>query len=71
MGWFSLDNLFAKKFPFAKCSVNIKNGEISSNYSFMFSSKKDVENFYNYIYKDAKIYLTRKKEKFKLLPFIN
>lgn len=24
-----MDNLFAKKFPFAKCSVNIKNGEIS------------------------------------------
>ena len=34
-------------------------------YSFTFSAKKDVKNFYNYIYKDATIYLTRKKEKFE------
>ena len=39
--------------------------------SFKFTSKKDVKAFYEYIYKDATIYLTRKKEKFELLDFIN
>ena len=31
------------------------------------SSKKDIENFLNYIYKDANIYLDRKYEKYKNL----
>lgn len=40
-------------------------------YSFTFSSKKDVASFYKYIYKNATIYLTRKKDKFNKLEFIN
>ena len=46
---------------------NVKTIKRIGCYSFTFSAKKDVFNFYNYIYKDATIYLTRKKEKFEKL----
>jgi len=38
--------------------------------SFIFSSKQNVKDFYNYIYTDATIYLTRKKERFEQLDYI-
>ena len=34
------------------------------------ASKKDIKAFYQYIYKDATIYLIRKKENFEHLSFI-
>ena len=37
---------------------------------FAFSSKKDVTAFYHYLYDDATIYLTRKRDRFEELPFI-
>ena len=37
---------------------------------FTFSSKKDVKNFYHYIYDDATIFLKRKKERFEKLDYI-
>ena len=49
--------------------VSLKN-EITHCCKFSFSSKKDVENFYNLIYKDATIYLTRKRDRFESLEFI-
>lgn len=49
---------------------NRKNSLINSKYmdvyAYCFSSKKDREMFYNYIYKDASIYLKRKEEKLRL-----
>lgn len=54
------------------CSTYIsKKGDITYNYVLKFGAKKDVKAFYEYIYKDATIYLARKKEKFELLDFIN
>ena len=37
---------------------------------FSFSSKNDVKKFYDYIYKDATVYLIRKKSRFDKLSFI-
>lgn len=37
---------------------------------FAFSSKKDIAAFYHYLYDDATIYLTRKRDRFEELPFI-
>lgn len=39
-------------------------------HQFSFSSKKDVTAFYHYLYDDATLFLTRKKDKFEQLPFI-
>ena len=53
--------------------LNIYNVVISERtkkntmYQIMWSSKETVKLFYNYLYKDATIYLERKKEKFELL----
>jgi hypothetical protein len=48
-------------------NVNVFN-QVESNVSFFTcSAKEDVKNFYNYIYKDANIFLKRKKEKFEEL----
>jgi transposase len=41
-----------------------ENSKNISCYSFSFSSKKDVTNFYHLIYDNATIYLSRKKDKF-------
>lgn len=55
-----------------KISTHIsKKGIVTHSYCYRFEAKKDVKAFYEYIYKDATIYLTRKKEKFELLDFIN
>lgn len=48
---------------------NISNNKIfdKSNVSLLyFSKKKDIKNFYDYIYKDASIFLTRKKKRFDI-----
>lgn len=52
-------------------NISINNNKIvkrkNTNLSqLMFSKLNDIENFYNYIYKDSKIHLERKKEKFEL-----
>lgn len=39
-------------------------------HQFSFSSKKDVTAFYHYLYDDATLFLTRKKDRFEQLPFI-
>lgn len=39
-------------------------------FHFSFSSKRDVSNFYTYIYSGATIFLVRKKERFDKLDFI-
>lgn len=41
-----------------------KTNKITYCYSFSFSSKKDVTNFYHLIYDNATIYLSRKRDKF-------
>lgn len=52
--------------PKNKLTVRKTNGANS----FYFSAKKDVYNFYHYIYDDSTIWLQRKREKFELLSFI-
>ena len=71
-----IQNFLIKELDISKTKITdkyyfIKNGNKNSTSSFKFTSKKDVKAFYEYIYKDATIYLTRKKEKFELLDFIN
>lgn len=54
-------------------SINIAYNMIYDNtfcFHFTFSSKKDVENFYHYLYDNATIFLKRKKERFEKLDFI-
>lgn len=47
-------------------TVTKENRHPESNTWYIRSTRKDtVENFYDYIYKDSSIYLTRKKEKFE------
>jgi hypothetical protein len=55
------------KIGITKTSVFNK-GTVSFVY---FGNQKDVRNFYYYLYKDATIYLTRKKEKFESLFHVN
>lgn len=53
--------------------IHINDTKIHYNgcaHSFTFSSKKDVSNFYNFIYNDAHYFLKRKKERFEKLPYI-
>lgn len=40
-------------------------------YSISFSAKQDKIAFYNYIYSNASIWLTRKRERFESLPFVD
>lgn len=54
-------------------TININDNKIFNGetcFSFSFSSKKDVKNFYHYIYDDATIFLKRKKERFEKLDYI-
>ncbi len=55
--------------------IGIRKNKIYKNDSsvcvFSFSSKKDVQAFYHYIYDNSTIYLTRKKDRFKSLPYIS
>ena len=46
-------------------NVNVYNQKESNVSFFLCTAKQDVKNFYDYIYKDANIFLNRKKEKFK------
>lgn len=54
--------------------INLNKKEVKwrkTCFGFSFSSKQNVKDFYHYIYDNATIYLTRKKERFEKLEFIN
>lgn len=57
-------------------NCGISNNKVTFNntnniYYWTFASKRDIYKFYNFIYKDANIYLHRKKEKFDNYYFKN
>lgn len=53
-------------------SINLTKLQEKKNgvWSFSFSSKSDVTEFYHYLYDNATIYLSRKKDRFEKLPYI-
>ena len=55
-------------FGIAQNKVHVKKDGVAI---FSFSSKKDVTAFYHYLYDDATIFLTRKKDRFEKLSFIH
>lgn len=55
-----------------KINLNkVKLFEKEGTFILSFSAKQNVKDFYHYIYDNATIYLTRKKERFEKLEFIN
>ncbi len=54
-------------------SIGVPYNMVTNNggcFYFSFSAKKDVKNFYHYIYNNSTVFLTRKKERFENLDFI-
>lgn len=58
-----LQNVLIKHLNISKTKIT-KNSK-SNAYYFSFSAKDDIIKFYNWIYKDAILYINRKKEKIK------
>lgn len=48
------------------CNPKVKQDGSTGSWKFYFGAKKDVKLFYDLIYKDATMWLNRKKDKFKL-----
>lgn len=59
----TIQNIFYKSMP-NYTKVKIQKDKRSMVYSLQKGGKYDAERFYNYLYKDAKVYLERKYDKF-------
>lgn len=64
----TIQEILENKICLNKVKIGHKGNE---TFSLAFSSKQNVKDFYHYIYDNATIYLTRKKERFEKLEFIN
>lgn len=60
----SLQNLLIETLGFNKTKLNIRKSKESS-VTLEYSGRKQIRKFYNFIYKDATVFMKRKKEKFE------
>lgn len=74
IGFYGNEKVLNKINSILQEKINLNKKEVKwrqTCFGFSFSAKQNVKDFYHYIYDNATIYLTRKKERFEKLEFIN